>query len=242
MLSDWLQKTMHQHVGCYCDLCRLPIEPRHRALAHLPSSIWCYSCLALFAPTPRCLRCGLTTITTTPQCGQCLSNPPLWSSLYCVGDYTAPLSGYIHRFKYQQQFWHAKPLSALLSLHIDSKPELITCVPLHWQRYLLRGFNQSELLAKQLAKIMSIPTSTDLFSRIKHTPQQKGLNKRQRQKNLQQAFRLNFNPKQKHIAIFDDVVTTGSTTHHLCKLLLDAGVETIDIYCICRTPELDNSI
>ncbi len=242
MLSDWIQKTTRAGIGGYCNLCHLPINYRHPSILDMPDTLWCHSCMTLFAPSPRCQRCGLPTLTTTDQCGQCLANPPLWSRLYCVGDYHPPLSHYIHRFKYQQQFWLAKPLSALLNQYISVKPDLITSVPLHWRRHLSRGFNQSHLLAEQLGNTLDVPVSNQLFSRIKNTPQQKGLDKRQRQQNLRQAFRLNSVPKQKHIAIFDDVVTTGSTIHHLCKLLLDAGVETIDIYCICRTPESHNSI
>ncbi|MCK6263306.1 ComF family protein [Vibrio sp. ZSDE26] len=184
----------------------------------------------------------MKTLTITPQCGECLRRPPLWSRLYCVGDYQPPLSHYIHQFKYQKQFWLAKPLIAQLNQNIDKKPELITYVPLHWKRYLHRGFNQSELLATQLSRTLKVPISNTLFTRTKSTPQQNGLNKQLRQQNLRKAFRLNHPLKQKHIAIIDDVVTTGSTTHHLCKLLLEAGVEKIDIYCICRTPETDNTI
>ncbi|WP_371991776.1 ComF family protein [Vibrio amylolyticus] len=242
MLSDWLQKTMRVGLGSYCNLCHLPIDFHHSSIIDIPNTLWCHSCLSLFSPSPRCQRCGLPTLTMTKQCGQCLAHPPLWSKLICVGGYQPPLSHYIQRFKYQQQFWLAKPLSSLLYQRIDEAPELITSVPLHWQRHLSRGFNQSHLLAKQLGNMLNIPISSQLFSRITNTPQQKGLDKHQRQQNLRHAFRLNKAPKQKHIAIVDDVVTTGSTTHHLCKLLLDAGVETVDIYCICRTPESHNSI
>ncbi|WP_427916931.1 ComF family protein [Vibrio amylolyticus] len=242
MVSDWLQKNMRRYLGCDCDLCSLPINFTHSTLTDYPNTIWCHSCLELFTPTPRCLRCGLKTLTITPQCGECLRRPPLWSRLYCVGDYQPPLSHYIHQFKYQKQFWLAKPLIAQLNQNIDKKPELITYVPLHWKRYLHRGFNQSELLATQLSRTLKVPISNTLFTRTKSTPQQNGLNKQLRQQNLRKAFRLNHPLKQKHIAIIDDVVTTGSTTHHLCKLLLEAGVEKIDIYCICRTPETDNTI
>ncbi len=84
---------------------------------------------------------------------------------------------------------------------------------------------------------MHVPLSHKLFSRIKATKQQQGLDKDQRKQNLHQAFKLNHRPKIKHVAIVDDVVTTGSTVQQLSQLLLEAGVETVDIYCICRTPE-----
>nr|WP_238529409.1 phosphoribosyltransferase family protein [Vibrio mimicus] len=114
-------------------------------------------------------------------------------------------------------------------------------MPLHWRRRWQRGFNQSDLLARELAR--SLPTQYDsqLFARRRATPHQQGLSKAQRIQNLSGAFVLNHQPNQQHIAIVDDVVTTGSTIRHLCDLLLDVGVQSIDIYCICRTPEPKDS-
>jgi predicted amidophosphoribosyltransferase len=74
-----------------------------------------------------------------------------------------------------------------------------------------------------------------MFKRIKSTPSQQGLNREQRVRNLRHAFALNNHPNHTHIAIIDDVVTTGSSVRQLCNLLFDVGVEKIDIYCICRT-------
>ncbi|USD41231.1 ComF family protein [Vibrio sp. SCSIO 43135] len=235
MLSDWLQKTMHQYCSPVCDLCRLPLAPKQEF------SIWCSSCQSYFQSTSRCQRCGLPTVTSTPMCGSCLTAPPLWSRLYCVGDYQAPLSNYISKLKYQRQFWHARNLAPLLTEKIDTKPEILTSVPMHWRRKWWRGFNHSEILAAEVAKLTGITYQHNVFKRCRPTKQQQGLNKSQRLSNLRGAFRLSSPPLAKHVAIIDDVVTTGSTVHHLCKLLLEAGVETIDIYCICRTPEPTDS-
>jgi ComF family protein len=108
---------------------------------------------------------------------------------------------------------------------------------LHWQRYLRRGFNQSDQIAKHLAAHLRVEHQTKLFSRVQNTKAQQGLDKTQRKRNLAKAFRLNAHPNSLHVGIVDDVVTTGSTAQHLCQLLLEVGVERIDIYCICRTPE-----
>ncbi|WP_417852358.1 phosphoribosyltransferase family protein [Vibrio europaeus] len=72
---------------------------------------------------------------------------------------------------------------------------------------------------------------------MRATPQQQGLTKAERKRNLDRAFLLNGEIVADHIAIVDDVLTTGSTVQHLCELLLEAGVKSVDIYCICRTPE-----
>jgi len=229
--ADHLRTFIANQFNAHCQLCRMPIEGQR-------PSLWCHHCHEhFFQAIARCESCGLPTLTPTPACGQCLANPPKWHRLYCVGDYQPPLSHYIHQFKYQKKFWHANNLAQLLVPRIDSTPDLICYVPMHWRRYWMRGFNQSELLARSIARSMHVPLSHKLFSRIKATKQQQGLDKDQRKQNLHQAFKLNHRPKVKHVAIVDDVVTTGSTVEQLCHLLLEASVETVDIYCICRTPE-----
>ena len=169
-------------------------------------------------------------------CGRCLRSPPRWDRLYCVGDYQPPLSQLIHKFKYERQFWHASKLASLLASRVGRQPDLLTSVPLHWRRYWWRGFNQSELLALDIAKSLQVKYQP-LFRRARSTVQQQGLSKMERKKNLSRAFSLRVSVLPEHVAIVDDVVTTGSTVAHLCQLLLDAGVKTVDIYCVCRTPE-----
>ncbi|MFM2588533.1 ComF family protein [Vibrio sp. TBV020] len=124
----------------------------------------------------------------------------------------------------------------LLLPRIDIPAEVVTSVPLHWRRKWRRGFNQSELLAASIAKRIERPY-IPLFERIRSTQQQKGLNRQQRHMNLNGAFKLKSSKTYRHVAIVDDVVTTGSTVQHLCKLLLDSGVKSVDIYCVCRTPD-----
>ncbi|NOH96141.1 ComF family protein [Vibrio sp. 99-70-13A1] len=235
MLSDWLQKSTQRLLTPQCSLCKLNKSNSDR------SSTFCNTCMEHFAPTPRCLRCGLETPSTIEQCGSCLSHPPLWDRLYCVSDYTFPTSSYIHKFKYTKQFWLARDLASLISSRIDQPAPLITSVPLHWRRYLQRGFNQSDLLARYTAKALTTKEvkveSKTLFKRTRATKTQQGLSKHLRKQNLADAFELIKADVPKHVAIMDDVVTTGSTVNHLCQLLREMGVERIDIYCICRTPE-----
>jgi len=174
-----------------------------------------------------------------------LSDPPLWNTLICVGDYQPPLSTYIHHLKYSNKPEYAYDLTHLLSQKIIDPAPLLISMPLHWRRFMRRGYNQSDLLGYHLVEHFNSsqqPNSKTqtifapkLFKRIKSTPSQQGLNKQQRLKNLKHAFALNYLPKQTHIAIIDDVVTTGSSMRQLCKLLLNIGTKRIDIYCICRT-------
>ncbi|WP_165310036.1 ComF family protein [Vibrio ziniensis] len=236
MLSDWFQKAnfIHRCLAPQCPICKLALDNK------LPYAV-CSACEAWYPKYPRCQCCGLATLTPVDMCGQCLTKPTIWHNLYCVGDYQFPLSNIIHLLKYQRQFWQAKPLAKRLSECIETPAPVITSVPLHWHRYLRRGFNQSDLIAKHLAAFLNVDYQPRLFSRVLDTKSQQALSKVQRKHNLANAFRLNRRPKCKHVAIVDDVVTTGSTVLHLCQLLLEVGVERIDIYCICRTPEPEDN-
>ncbi|MBD1558647.1 ComF family protein [Vibrio sp. S9_S30] len=231
--SHWLKLQVHRHFKLQCPSCGLNIEE------NTPTTRWCQVCLEDLREKHRCLQCGLPTLHTVEQCGQCLSTPPPWHRLYCVGDYQPPLSNYVHHFKHQHQFWLSDDLTYLLAAQISQPAEIITSVPLHWRRQLWRGYNQSDHLAKSLCQHLGVVERFDnqVFNRIKHTGAQQGLNRKARLLNLKNAFTLNSSHVAKHMAIVDDVVTTGSTIRQLCQLLLDVGVETVDIYCICRTPE-----
>jgi ComF family protein len=135
---------------------------------------------------------------------------------------------------------HIPPLAALLAQHIPFPAPLLLPVPLHWRRYLYRGFNQSDLLAHHLSQALAVSYQTRLLQRIRSTPPQEGLHKNEREQNLRKAFMLRSRPPTNHIAIADDVVTTGSSINQLCQLLLEVDLEYIDIYCLCRTPEYHN--
>lgn len=220
-----------RHSTALCLLCGLTIDPT------VGETLWCRYCLALFRPVPRCQRCGLKTYSSVSLCGHCLTDPPPWHRLFCVGEYQEPLSSYVHKLKYSGKYQVAYELGYLLAQTIIDPAPVITTVPLHWWRFLQRGYNQSFLLANSLEKHLAGATRVDptIFRRRRSTVSQKGLDKVQRVRNLKDAFRMQNPPNQPHIAIVDDVVTTGSTVRQLCDFLLEVGVETIDIYCICRT-------
>lgn len=231
MLSQCWKNRISRSLYRLCPLCHLPMDSHQH--------FWCSFCRQIFRSTRRCSRCGLPIETEGTICGRCLSSPPLWHRLTCIGDYNFPLNQYIHQIKHQRKFWLISPFADLLNdkilLH-KNRPQLMSFVPLHWERFLIRGFNQSEQLAQAIANKQGIPNQT-LFTRQRKTPPQQGLSREQRWKNLSNAFCLKRSPSVEHIALVDDVVTTGATLSWLCKILLDVGIKYIDIYCICRTPE-----
>ncbi|MGF1724479.1 phosphoribosyltransferase family protein [Photobacterium nomapromontoriensis] len=216
-----------------CQLCQLPVADTSIGNK---THMWCHDCLSRFPRPPYCHRCGRTTLSNTAYCGHCLVEPPPWQHLYRVGEYHFPLRQLIHQFKFGRQFWLAQPLADMLVSEIVQPAPVILPVPLHPLRRFTRGFNQSTLLADAIAKQTASRCQPSLLRRQRYTRPQHMLNKSQRQQNLDQAFILKKQALPKHVAIVDDVVTTGSTVAAITTLLQQHGVEKVDIYCICYTP------
>lgn len=210
------------------------------------SRLWCKSCFIQLQNNQQilCPQCGLPSSYAQKPCGQCLKMPPPWDNLYCLSDYQEPLKSYIHQFKHQGQFWLAHNFAALLAPKINHPAPMLIPVPLHWHRLVTRGFNQSDYLAQAMAQYwseyhhQSVNVSNQLVIRKKPTMSQKDLNLKQRQINTKGAFNLNQSLHYQHcphVALVDDVVTTGSTLTPLCQLLRQQGVQKIDVYCLART-------
>lgn len=219
-----------------CWLCRMP----------LMMSRWgvCSVCTRSFnIRRPCCPQCGLPAMNMKMPCGRCLQNPPPWCALVAVDDYVQPLSGLIHKLKFTGQSQLASPLARLLVLavlharRVRALPnvDLIINVPLHSRRHWRRGYNQSDLLCRPLAHWLSCAYFSGALKRTRATAVQHRLNARLRKRNLKNAFHLELSVKGRHIAIVDDVVTTGSTVSELSRLLLQSGAASVQVWCLCRT-------
>ncbi|MFD2177119.1 ComF family protein [Veronia pacifica] len=197
---------------------------------------WCEVCRNSFPDSARCKQCGLKLVTDLSQCGECLNRPPDWDQLYCAADYDFPIDDLLHKFKYRGQFWLANPLSTLLADKVASPAPLLLPVPMHWLRRCRRGYNQSAVLTHYLAIKLDTNWRHDVLKRVRATPAQRGLKRSQRLSNLSSAFAVNTNiALPSHVALVDDVVTTGSTVNTLSRLLKQYGVKRVDVYCLCRT-------
>lgn len=204
---------------------------------------------------PCCTRCAAalsTPLLDNHLCGACIASPPTFDQCIAPLRYEFPVNKLISRFKFQGQFCHGALLAELLlakirSSHRHTAADLILPVPLHWRRQFMRGFNQSQWLANYLGHQLQIDVNHRVLKRHRHTPSQQGLKRKQRQKNLKGAFEIHDirgskkaayaqSIAGKHIALVDDVVTTGSTALELSGLLKQAGAAGVDIWCLARTP------
>ena len=107
-------------------------------------------------------------------------------------------------------------------------------VPLHRQRLKRRGYNQVSEILLPVQKALKIEVLAHSCMRVKYTRAQSELSAVSRKRNLSNAFEITEPIPYQHIALVDDVVTTGSTVKALSLLLKEAGVEQIDVWCICR--------
>ena len=111
------------------------------------------------------------------------------------------------------------------------KYDIIMCVPMHIKKKMLRGYNQSELIAKELAKKLQIEKQFNNLVKIKDTKKQSTLTKEQRKTNLKNAFQIKDieKVKNKKVILFDDIYTTGSTVEECSKVLKRVGVSSIAV-------------
>ncbi len=107
-------------------------------------------------------------------------------------------------------------------------------MPLHYTRQRNRGFNQSMEIARSVSQSLGIPILSSVCQRVRATQAQSTLKAKDRQKNVKNAFSVDHLNGLHHIAIIDDVVTTGSTVDELSKRLYQQGVKIIEVWCICR--------
>lgn len=218
-----------------CWLCRMP----------LALSKWgvCSVCTRALGWLKGCPQCGLPAVSQTLPCGRCLKKAPPWHALVAVDDYVLPLSRLVHQFKFSSQTRLAKPLARMLLLAVLQarrtrglpKIDLIMNVPLFRRRHWQRGYNQSDLLCRPLARWLGCRYAACALKRVHATAVQHRLNARLRKRNLKNAFRLELPVNGLHIAIVDDVVTTGSTVAELSRLLLQSGAASVQVWCLCRT-------
>ena len=116
-------------------------------------------------------------------------------------------------------------------------PEVIIPVPLYHFRQWQRGYNQADLLTRQLSRWLNIPNANQVVKRVKHTHTQRGLTAKGRRHNLKNAFALTVEKKDfpyRRVALVDDVITTGSTLNEISKLLRKLGVEEIQVWGLAR--------
>jgi len=239
-------RLRHLYLPASCLLCQRTRRPATAGI--------CEEC-ATTLPwiTSACHHCGLpletVCVTDLPRCGPCQQTQPPIDHCVAAFHYQEPISRLIQLAKYRSRLdilnALGEQLASILCKHpaatagssyydTSPLPQALVPVPLHYSRLISRGYNQSVELARVLSQHLAIPLLRDRCQRIRATLSQTRLNSRQRQRNIQQAFRASNSPALKHIAIIDDVMTSGQTLFALANTLKRSGIGRIDVWVLAR--------
>ena len=234
MVNDWLKRVQAILMPPCCVLCGEAGQPPLLDLcgpcdADLTRNS--NACVRCAAPLPPCASSGLT-------CGACLKRPPRFDRASVPFRYAYPLDHLIRGLKYHGQLASGRVLGMLLADYLDEedspRPDVLVPVPLFPARHRDRGFNQASEIALPIADRLHVPIADRLCARVRPTDDQTALNAAQRRRNVRRAFALNRRPGVRHVAILDDVLTTGSTVNEIARVLKRSGVRTVTVWAVAR--------
>ena len=216
-----------------CLLCRLEVEYRHGL---------CQGCWAKLPVNEiHCERCALP-MAHESLCGHCQRCPPVFDSVIAPLCYQDPIDQMLCALKYHQQLSFARTAAGLITDTVresgEPRPDLLVGVPMTHRAVRKRGLNQAVFLARLIGRQLGIPAKSTLIKKLRETDRQSTLNASKRQRNLKGAFHCKGSLEDKHIALVDDILTTGATANEISKVLKVAGANRVDIWVCARTPEV----
>lgn len=184
-----------------------------------------------------CRFCALP-LNAPGTCAACLESTPPFDSAFAAFRLEVPVQAQIHALKYRAQFRHAQRLGELMARNVASRaeplPALLIPVPLHATRLRLRGYNQSQEFARVLMQTLNIKLVATAAQRVRATDDQIGKSAVERRRNVKGAFEIARPLAGLHIALLDDVMTTGATLSELARVCRKAGATRIEAWAVCR--------
>lgn len=198
------------------------------------------------APKARCPRCAVPW-AGGGECPACQYQPPWPAATVAAVDYVEPWRTLIPALKFHGRLDHVPWLAALLVDAVRAAPPSpagpvtrVTAVPLSDARLRERGFNQAGQIARQVARALDLPHDAEALLRWRSTGKQTALDRAQRLQNLGHAFMphplARARLQGQHVALVDDVLTTGATLRAAGQALLEGGARAVSWWVVARTP------
>lgn len=187
-----------------------------------------------------CARCGIRIAGggSGALCGGCLADPPAVDGARAAVAYGPIARHVVMRLKYGGRPGHAETIARLMARLVDDADAIVVPVPLHRWRIWRRGYNQSALIARVLARRHGLTLGIDLLQRKRATPVLRGLGRNARAKAVRGAFAVDpaqrAGVKGRRILLIDDVHTTGATANACARTLKQAGAAEVRLLCWAR--------
>ncbi len=159
---------------------------------------------------------------------------PQFDRTLAVFAYAFPLDKMVQALKFNGQLMLVHLLAHKLAQRVKIRPDYIVAMPLHPARLRERGFNQSLELARQIARNLKIPL-LNTCQRVRNTPPQSALPWKERGKNMRKAFTCTEDLSGKHVAVVDDVMTSGASVNELARALRQANAREVSAWVVART-------
>ena len=198
----------------------------------------CPDCSARMQRVPDpCQYCGQPNPVNGLLCPRCLLNPPRWQRMIAPLQYRGLVRRCLLQLKFSEAHYLAKTLCDQCLDPFQAsmpRPEVLIPVPLHRTRLLERGYNQAREIAAIWSKSFGIPVDRNALTRLRATPGQSGLSATQRADNVRRAFAYRPRREYGHVALVDDIVTTGSTVSEITTTLHRAGVDYVEVWALAR--------
>ncbi len=170
------------------------------------------------------------------RCGPCLRRPPPQARTVAPLRYAFPVDRLIVALKFSSHLPAGRVLGEVLaeSIGAEPDPDVLVPVPLHPRRLRERGFNQAIEIARPVSRALRIPLRTRWCTRVRATAPQSDLEGKARRRNVRGAFTADARVAGLHVAVIDDVYTTGSTIAAVATALRRAGAARVDAWCVAR--------
>ncbi|MFW6286829.1 MAG: ComF family protein [Candidatus Sumerlaeota bacterium] len=238
-----------------CSVCDGALDSREQII--------CQSCRTAFqtVPEPVCPICGSwreeSRTNREGKCPKCPKMQLYFTESHVPFYYRGALGDALKNFKYRRRLEMAESIAqaAFMALirrerrrgmseaeeaddptGLRERVDVVAPVPLHYTRFLTRGYNQSEILARQFARLAGLQVDAKILKRIRRTPRQALLPAEKRYDNVRGAFQVT-NPhlvRDKAVAVFDDVFTSGHTVNQCARVLVEAGAKKVFVLAVAR--------
>lgn len=228
-------RRLWSQVGCDCPLCG----------ARVAGARLCGGCeadiTALPGGRPRCPGCALRLPATASACPACLGASRAYGRTIAAFDYVPPADALIQMLKTRLRLSMAPVLARLMAAEVRRHGglpagSLLVPVPASRASLRLRGMNPAGEIARSLAAELALPLARGALRRRRETPRQTALGLRARQQGATALFLGSSRVRGRHVAVVDDVMTTGSTVQAAASALLAAGAASVTILVAARTP------